>query len=99
MSCGAKYAFALFCALLICAVVPDVASAQAASQEGAAFMQKIKDSLHGPIGQSVGIFAALWGSITWWRSGLKSAAPCFAVIFVVFGGLHVLASLQAMMKV
>lgn len=72
----------LLCALICLALMPEVAFAQA--QDGASFLQKLKDWVFGPIGLAIGLLGGAWGILEWMRDGFKSSVGIFMGVVAFF---------------
>lgn len=98
LSFGAKHFAFVFAALLVCTLLPDVAHAQAATQDGVGFVQKMKDWIYGPIGLGIGFLMMGFGIVEWFRDGFKSALPYFGLVIVFYGIPALAGAIQTMMK-
>ena len=87
------------CALLVLALVPELAFAQSGSTDGATMVQRLKDWWFGPIGLGLGLLIAIWGIIEWVRDGFKTALAIFAGCIVYFFIPYLVGALQTLAKV
>ena len=77
---GAKCAFALLGAMLVFALIYDLAFALSPSNEVGTFLQRLKAWMNGYSGLLAFLLIGVWGLVEWLRKGHKRAWPMFVTV-------------------